>query len=47
MDEELGLELGLEFERDFCIAINMMLGKTYEEAVREAREWVEEAHSDE
>lgn len=32
-----------EFERDFCVALNMMMGKPYEEALIEAKQWVEDA----
>ena len=43
MDEELGPE----FELDFCTAMNMMLGKSYEEAVEEARKWVHDGNNQE
>ena len=32
-----------EFERDFCVACNMMLGQSYEQAQISAKEWVEDS----
>ena len=36
----------LEFERDFCIALNMMLGQSYDEASVSARGWMNDARDD-
>ncbi len=33
----------LELERDFCIACNMMLGQSYDQAKESAIEWVNES----
>ena len=33
----------LEFERDFCLALNMMLGQSFEEASKSAKEWMSDA----
>jgi hypothetical protein len=50
MDEEEGygieIELGPEFEIDFCTCLNMMQGMSYDEAVKEARKQFKEAHED-
>jgi hypothetical protein len=36
--------LALDFEHDFCVALNMLNGKSYEEAEATADEWVAEAN---
>lgn len=33
----------MEFERDFCIGMNMMLGQSYDEAQVSAQDWMREA----
>lgn len=32
-----------EFEKDFCTALNMMLGQPYEQAKESAKEWMDDA----
>lgn len=32
-----------ELEYDFCVACNMMLGESHEEAKESAKEWIEDA----
>lgn len=32
-----------EFESDFCLALGMMEGLSYQEAVQQAKSWVKEA----
>lgn len=36
----------MEFEFDFCIALGLMLGLSYEEAKEKARQWLKEAHKE-
>ena len=42
-DDEIPYDL--EFERDFCIALNMMLGHDFTNASNEANKWIKEARA--
>jgi len=35
-----------EFELDFCVAANMLLGMTYKDAAVKAAEWMDQAHDE-